>query len=97
MIDKKPVRGTEKTAVTFRSTNHEAARTVHVLGDFNGWSPQHEMRQRKDGTWSLTIRLPKNRRYRFRYLVDGVLWVTDPDGDAVEPNEYGTTNAVVET
>jgi 1,4-alpha-glucan branching enzyme len=97
MIEKKKVRGTDKTAVTFRAPNQDDASTVHVLGDFNDWSPQHAMKRRKDGSWSLTIRLPTDQRYRFRYLVDGVLWVTDPEGDAIEPNEFGTTNGVVET
>ena len=98
MISKKRMRGRKKTSVTFRSANHEGAETVHVLGDFNGWDPaRHGMKQRKDGTWSLTLRLPRDQDYQFRYLVDGREWDTDPESDEIQLNEFGGTNGVLRT
>ena len=55
------------------------------------------MKRRKDGTWSLTVRLPRDQQFQFRYLVNGKEWLTDEESDGLLPNEFGTTNALLET
>jgi hypothetical protein len=42
------------------------------------------------------MRLPLPQgRYRYRLVVDGK-WMTDPNNDAVETNQFGELNNVVE-
>ena len=98
MIKKTPVRGRDFVSVTFRSAAPENAGTVRLLGQFNDWDPaSHPMKLRKDGTWSVTVRLPEKSRYEFRYLVDERTWLTDDDSDGLAGNEFGGTNAIVRT
>jgi len=100
MIKKTPLRGSDFVAVTFRSQAPEAKTTtsIRVLGDFNAWSREgRPMKLRKDGSWSVTLRLPRNRRFQFRYLLDGERWLTDAECDGLAPNGYGESNAVVST
>ena len=55
------------------------------------------MTQRKDGTWSVTVRLPSESRYEYRYLMDDEEWLTDEGSDGLAMNEFGGTNAVIRT
>jgi hypothetical protein len=69
------------------------ARTVQVLGDFNGWSRESSRMQRSaDGRWRLTTLLPPGR-YVYAYLVDGARFVRDPARDAVEDRDFGVTGS----
>jgi chromosome partitioning protein len=74
----------------------ENARKVLVAGDFNGWvpisTPMHT--NGTPGTWRTTLPLPPGR-YRYRFVVDGK-WVTDPNNQYVEANQFGELNNVVE-
>ena len=98
MINKKPVKGGKFVSVTFRSGAPEQAKSVQVLGQFNGWDQErHPMKKSKDGCWSATIRMPKQKTFQFRYLIDGEQWRTDTEGDGLAINEFGGQNAVLET
>ena len=98
MITKKKLRGGQKLSVTFRHEGDAKAKSVAVLGDFNDWTAdKHTMKQRKDGAWSITVRLPRKEIYRFRYLVDGKEWLTDENADGVETSEFGSLNGLLET
>ena len=72
------------------------ARKVLIAGDFNGWlpisTPMHT--NGTPGTWRTTLPLPPGR-YRYRFVVDGK-WVTDPNNQYVEANQFGELNNVVE-
>jgi len=96
MIEKKAIRGKKMVSATFRFKPEQKARSVDLVGDFNEWSPgKNPMKARKDGTWSVTLRLPRRHTYQFRYLLDGNVWVTGEENQT--PNEYGSTNALIET
>ncbi|MCZ6787325.1 MAG: isoamylase early set domain-containing protein [Planctomycetota bacterium] len=98
MIKKKPVRGKDLTAVTFRSKAPKRTRSLQLLGEFNDWrSDRHPMKRRKDGTWSVTVRLPKDEQFQFRYLIDGEQWLTDEQSDGLALNELGDPNALIMT
>ena len=97
MLKKKPVKKSDKTSVVFEIGGLDDATNVAVVGEFNGWEPERNpMKRRKDGAWSVTIRLPKNQRYEFRYVVDGDRWICDEEADALVPNPFGGHNSVVE-
>ena len=98
MIKKKPVRGKDLTVVTFRSKAPKSTRSLQLLGEFNDWrSDRHPMKRRKDGTWSVTVRLPKDEQFQFRYLIDGEQWLTDEQSDGLALNELGDPNALIMT
>lgn len=97
MIKKSPVKGSDKVSVTFE-TVRAGATSVALVGDFNDWNPvAHPMKQRKDGTWSIALRLPKSRDWQYQFVVNGSQWVVDEDTDGTTPNPYGGVNAVVLT
>ncbi len=78
------------------STRFQSAQQVLLAGDFNNWSPAATpMTGRgKPGDWSASLSLTPGR-YRYRYVVDGK-WVTDPNNQYVETNQFGELNNVIE-
>jgi chromosome partitioning protein len=72
------------------------ARKVLVAGDFNNWSSASTPMTSNGipGIWRISLPLPKGK-YRYRFVVDGK-WVTDPNNQYVEANQYGELNNVVE-
>jgi hypothetical protein len=52
--------------------------------------------RRPDAEWSAAIELEGDRRYRFRYLLDGKKWLKDWYADDYEDNAYGTCDSVVD-
>lgn len=82
--------------VTFKHANKEQAVSAVLAGDFNDWSlAETPMKKLKDGSFSVTISLPVGEKYRFRYVLDGNVWVNDSQADSYAPNEYGEANSVV--
>ena len=86
--------------VTFRLPKEAAhnAKTATVLGDFNNWDPtEHKMRKLKNGDFTLTLDLPCNREYSFRYLIDTNRWEDDWFADRYVPYESSADNSVLIT
>ncbi|RJQ15099.1 MAG: glycoside hydrolase [Nitrospiraceae bacterium] len=84
--------------VTFRLPKEAAAdaQIVTVVGDFNNWSiTENRMKKLKDGAFTLTLDLPCNREYRFRYFIDSRRWENDWSADKYVPNDFGTDDSVV--
>jgi 1,4-alpha-glucan branching enzyme len=82
--------------VTFKYNNEEKALSAVLAGEFNGWSLlETPMKKLKDGSFSVTVSLPAGQSYRFRYVLDGGVWVNDPHADSYAPNEYGEENSVL--
>jgi len=95
MVKKKFFKTNEECEVTFEINNTDA-NDVTLVGEFNGWAPV-TMKSTKNGPFRTKVRLPKDGRYQFRYLVDGQTWLNDEAADAYWPNEHGTDNSVVFT
>ena len=65
------------------------ATRVHLAGDFNRWSSQHQSLTRdSDGWWRIRLRLTPGV-YRFKYLVDGSIWEADFAAFGIEPDAMG--------
>jgi len=81
-------------AVTFSLEGPGAGR-VTLVGDFNNWSEQGpELGDEDgDGVWTLEI-LAKPGRYRYRFLVDGETWISDPRADAHVDDGFGGIDSV---
>lgn len=80
--------------VTFR-IDEPGAKSVSVVGSFNGWSPQdHRLQRRDDRTWEITLSLAPGR-YAYRFLIDQNKQVLDPSTKLTEPDGFGGQNSVV--
>jgi anti-sigma factor RsiW len=72
------------------------ARSVHAVGDFNGWDPTRtSLQQVANGTWTVTLPLPPGR-YEYMFVVDGQRWVGDPSAVEETDDGFGARNAVLE-
>lgn len=86
-----PVQGETGVPVTFEITM-PGAKSVHLVGSFNGWSPQRcEMKQTGEGTWTALIQLPVGR-YEYAFLVDGTTLVVDPGEELYQDDGFGNRN-----
>ncbi|APQ19391.1 hypothetical protein A9200_14220 [Maribacter hydrothermalis] len=70
-----------------------------LLGDFNNWKSNdsaHQM-EKKDGSYSKTIKLKNGKRYEFRYLSEDKGWFNDHAADDYVRSPYiGIDNSVVD-
>lgn len=72
------------------------AKKVLIAGDFNNWTPVSTPMQPSGRPGEWRMRLPLGRgRYRYRLVVDGK-WITDPNNQYVEANQFGELNNIVE-
>ena len=73
------------------------AKTVHVVGDFNGWDASHAAyaaQNRGGGVWSVTAPIPPGH-HRYAFLVDDSLWVPDPAAPRVADEDFGLPNSAL--
>lgn len=98
MLKRQKVKGSNQVKVTFVTKHDPEKPKVSVVGDFNEWNPAaHQMVKRANNTRSVTITLPANSRYAFRYYAADGTWFDEEAADDFEPNEFGTRNCVILT
>jgi 1,4-alpha-glucan branching enzyme len=86
-----PVAGPDGVRFTFAG----AATSVHLAGDFNGWSTTADpMERQSDGTWTVTKKLPPGS-YGYKFVVNGTTWKTDEANPASQDDGFGGKNSVV--
>lgn len=73
-----------------------AARSVAVVGSFNGWSPTaHPMASAgSNGLWSVVVPLPEGE-HAFMYVIDGATWMVPPLAEDFVTDGFGATNGLV--
>jgi hypothetical protein len=73
-----------------------SAQQVELVGDFNNWSPGviHLQGPDASGHWTANVELPEGR-YEYQFLVNGKMWVTDPNAIAHRQDGFGRENAVM--
>ncbi len=85
--------------VTFRLDADEVSHvdSVHITGDFNDWDKRKTpMKRLKDGSFTITLDLPANHDYQFRYFIDEETWLNDAEADRYIPSGFaGSDNSVV--
>lgn len=72
-----------KVTFTAPSNISEFAKTVNLVGEFNNWELPGLVMKKKNGKFTITLKLDVNKEYQFRYLVDGIHWETDWDADSI--------------
>ena len=98
MIKQSPAKGKDQVKVSFILPGEAVTGKVSVVGDFNGWDPTvHPLRSRSNGTRSVAVTLPAQRRFAFRYLDEAGRWHDDDGAHGYEENGVGGVNSVVTT
>ena len=71
------------------------AKTVYLVGEFNGWGTEvNPLKfEKKTGSWKTSLKLEPGR-YLYKFIVDGEWW-SDPSNAAWEWNEYGSHNSIL--
>ena len=96
MLQKKPLGG-KRFQVTFRMPPIPGAETLHLCGEFNGWSETaNPMKREPDGSWSAVLSLEGGKSYMFRYRDNSGDWHNDWGADAYVPNQFGSENSVLD-
>ncbi|HEX6104749.1 MAG TPA: glycogen-binding domain-containing protein [Gemmatimonadales bacterium] len=71
-----PAPGPARVIVQFRLGDAEA-REVALVGDFNGWRPEHRLHRSAAGVWAVDVALEPGV-YSYVFLVDGEAIRLDP-------------------
>ncbi|CAH9062363.1 hypothetical protein PSECIP111951_03674 [Pseudoalteromonas holothuriae] len=96
MLTKRFFKTKEEAEVTFEFV-HPNAQKVELVAEFTDWKPMAMKFVKKDKAFKLKKRLPVDKQYHFKYLIDGKLWDNDNQADAYVPNNFGTENSIVNT
>lgn len=96
MLKKQYLKTKPECKVTFTLPADVQGETAHLVGDFNNWDENATpMKRKKDGSFEVTLNLPVNHEFQFRYLVNGNEWHNDWAADKYVPNPYQGDNSVV--
>ncbi|MBQ7567638.1 isoamylase early set domain-containing protein [bacterium] len=99
--------GSEKCRVTFKlskelASAHQAV-GARLAGTFNDWGKEdpdkYVMNVLKNGSFSITITLPANNEYLYKYVIqnaNGEVWVVDDD-KTVETRVTDFENSYIST
>ncbi|HLA43140.1 MAG TPA: isoamylase early set domain-containing protein [Aggregatilineales bacterium] len=69
---------------------------VYLVGEFNNWNENATPMKKNGKGYKVTLDLPLNREYQFRYLVNGKRWYNDWNADKyVHVEFFGIDNSVV--
>lgn len=75
---------------------NNAAESVAIAGDFNGWEPQPMQPRTVNGqtVWTTTLPL-REGEHQYMFRVNGEKWVTDPLAPVQRSDGFGHKNAVI--
>ncbi|MBI3807087.1 MAG: isoamylase early set domain-containing protein [Nitrospirae bacterium] len=92
----KPERPKSVSGGTRFLVSASAAKSVSLVGSFNGWSPSaHRMEPvGSNGLWSVVVPLPEGE-HAFMYLIDGTRWIAPPLAQDFVTDGFGNTNGIV--
>jgi 1,4-alpha-glucan branching enzyme len=94
MVQKTYLKTKDYCKVKF-SVEADTAKSVKILGLNNDWNTPVAMSKKKTGEFSVEVSLPKNTEHQFKYLVDEVKWINDPQSDSQLPDAFGGSNSVI--
>jgi len=71
------------------------ARSVALVGDFNGWdAARMPLRRDVSGLWTVEVPLAAGR-YQYAFVLDGGRFVADPSAPRAVGDDFGTPSSVV--
>lgn len=77
--------------VTFRYQG-EDCQSVHVAGEFNGWSAEKHPLHYIDGEWRCDLELLPGL-YQYKLVLDQQLWILDPEAESAD-TPHGEANSL---
>lgn len=96
MLKKRFFKTKDECEVAFELSPAGGVERVSLVCEANGWEPI-EMKRNRQGRFRTRLRLPRERQYQFRYLIDRQEWVNDEAADAYLPNSFGGENGILDT
>ena len=74
-----------------------AARSVAVVGDWNGWDQKQGTLTDEDGdgVWEISVELPHSGEYRYQFIINGESWIPDPKAALQVDDGFGGVNSVL--
>jgi 1,4-alpha-glucan branching enzyme len=69
------------------------AHEVALVGDFNGWHPEHRLHEVESGVWSVDVALAPGI-YNYVFVIDGKTWRLDPLAPRVTDGFGGASSRV---
>jgi len=81
-----------RVLVQFRLGDAEA-HDVTLVGDFNGWHPEHRLHQIDPGVWSVDVALEPGV-YHYVFVIDGKAWRLDPLAPRVTDGFGGASSRI---
>lgn len=83
--------GDFKVQFTYHAPN---ADQVYLSGGFNRWNPTDTPMEKDDsGNWIIILEFEPGM-HQYKFVVDGVEWVQDPENPATTDDNYGGLNSV---
>ena len=96
MLKKNYTKTGQSCRVTFKVPPDVDSKKVMLCGDFNDWDKKATvMKPLKDGSFSVTITLPANNSYRFKYYLGTQRWENDWDADGYVRNDFGSEDSLI--
>ncbi len=87
-----------KVTFSMKKEAVSGAGKVDLLGEFNNWNTAEpvKMKMLKNGSFQVTIDLPSETEFQYKYLLDGEKWINDDSADKYVNSGLGTEeNSVV--
>ena len=78
-----------RRAVHFHVPALLGAGVAEVAGDFSAWAPLAMVRD-ATGAFHLSLLLDRDRRWRYRFLLDDDRWINDPTAASFVDGPNGT-------
>ena len=85
-------------AVVYLSLYAPEAENVSVVGDWNDWVPGRDMLNDRnmDGTWEIKLEVEPGREYRYQFLVNGSIRLSDPSSRLTVDDGFGGENSILD-
>jgi 1,4-alpha-glucan branching enzyme len=84
-----------KVKFSLEGEQYMNAKSIVVVGDFNGWQIGETPMKKTKGVWAVSLDLESGKQYQFRYLIDGEIWENDPAADDFVNSGLGSENSVL--
>jgi 1,4-alpha-glucan branching enzyme len=64
---------------------------VSIVGDFNNWDMHQNkfVNKSSDGSSSIELVVDAGKKFQFRYLCDGQIWLNEPEADGETLTHFG--------
>lgn len=78
------------------SMNMPDAKSISLVGDFNGWDSESVKLTESKGLWTAKLKV-KPGRYQYAFVIDGNKWMPDPNSKMYVDSGFGTKNSILDT